>query len=344
MYRQCLLNFAVSYSGGGLKRLSEYSRWFNEHGGAAFVIHPRSRDLVDAFPANRYFIVEQSSWQRLFNDCGYLKDIRQSMGPAALYYSYGIPIYERQGDVNWFHLSNVLPLVSAGIPLFLRDRPKLALLGRRIVRHYAQADVISAESMGSLDLIDRTYADRCFLSVNGSDDEIQFLQGGHSEVKENIAVVVGTQPHKALMDSYRVFEMLRQTHDGLRLLIVGSEGPVPAALRRRPGVSLTGNLPRQQVIATLRTARFYISTTRIENSYNAEAEGAVFADESYLSDLRPHQELLAGLQVERVTVPGVDAALLRVTREAMRQVSLKSWDQVVTDMVMRVAAVRAGAH
>jgi hypothetical protein len=87
------------------------------------------------------------------------------------------------------------------------------------------------------------------------------------------------------------------------------------------------------VIACLRRSRFYISTTFIENSYNAAAEGAFMADESYISDIGPHRELLMGMSYEAVRVPDVSRPLLHVKRQDLTGANLKNWQAVVVDML-----------
>ena len=325
-----LFNFAVSYSGGGFKRLYEYAKWFNGNGGAWFIIHPRCEDLIGEFPNNRFFLVSQPGYQRIFNDCGYLKKIETELGQPALYYSYGIPIYFRFGRINWFHLSNVLPLGSRGIPLPLFDRLKLAILGWKIRRNFQNADVISAESNFSLGLIEAEQTEKLFLSVNGSDDELTYRQNC---IKQNIAVVLGTYRYKALEDSFYVYEMLRKINGELKLMIIGNEKTIPEKLRHNNSIIIAGLLRRSEVIEYLRKARYYISTTRIENSYNAASEGVFFADESYISDIGPHRELLASMPFDRVSVPNMTKSILHVNREDISGANLKSWESVITDMI-----------
>lgn len=327
-----LFNFAVSYSGGGFKRLYEYARWFNENGGAWFIVHARCENLQKEFPNNRFFPVLQQNYRRLFRDCEYLDGIRKETGEPALYYSYGIPIYGRFGKVNWFHLSNVLPLGSRGIPLPAFERLKLNYLGWVIKRNLRNADIISAESNNSLGLIKTTDAEKLFLSVNGSDDELSYLQNGGASAKDNIATVLGTQKYKALLDSYRVFEMLRRRHNELKLAIIGPENTVPKELRGCKDVILKGTLQRAAVIECLRKTRYYISTSRIENSYNAASEGVLFADESYISDIGPHRELLMTVPYEYVSVPQIDNRLIRIKKENVSGIRLKTWNDVICDM------------
>jgi len=330
-----VFNFAASYSSGGYKRLYEYVKWFNKNGGAWFIVHPRCADLTTEFSNNQFFIVKQSRFQRLYSDCQYLETIREEIGQPELYYSYGIPVYSRFGRINWFHLSNVLPIEARGIPLPLTDRLTFYYLGWRIRRGFRNADVISAESNNSLGLIDSGYSGRLFLSVNGSDDELDYLQDPRVENKEFIATVVGTHRYKALKDSFRVFEMLKQKNGRLKLIILGNEKWVPRDLRGKQDVVVRGMIKRSEVFDCLRRTKFYISTTSVENSYNAASEGVVFADESYISDIGPHRELLMNSQYDQISVPGVSRPLLHVKRENLSGVNLKTWDTVVLEMIAR---------
>jgi glycosyltransferase involved in cell wall biosynthesis len=334
-----VFNFAASYSGGGHKRLFEFARWFDQRGGANFIVHPRCADLSVTFARNRYFIAAQSRWQRLYDDCGYLRDIERQIGTPDLYYSYGIPLYFRFGTVSWFHLSNVLPLDARGIPLPLYSRLTLAVLGKRIRRGFANADVISAESKTSTDLIAAADPNLLFVSVNGSDDEIATLRNGRRNDTENIATVVGTIRYKALAESVRVFEMLKRENPGLKLMIIGNATWVPNALRTLPDVVICGALPRSEVIGCLRKSKFYITTSRVENSFNAAAEGIFLADESYISDIGPHRELLLGMPFDQVSVPGATLPSLHVRRDSLTGDNLKSWDTVIREMLARFRSV-----
>jgi len=337
-----LFNFAASYSSGGYKRLYEYARWFDAHGGAWFVIHPQCRGLQGEFAANRFFTVEQSQLRRLYDDCGYLRAIEREIGTPQLYYSYGIPLYARFGTVNWFHLSNVLPLGAAQAPLTVLDRLRFGFLGRRIRAGFRHADVISAESDYSLGLIGAGHASKLVLSVNGSDDELAFLSSNHRESPGDTAVVVGTYRYKALAESVRVFQVLRGSNSRLKLLIAGNEAWIPKGLRGLQDVVVLGNLPRSELVARLRRSKFYISTTYVENSYNAASEGVFCADESYISDIGPHQELLTNMPVERVRLPGLPRPLLHVKRDSLSGTNLKSWDTVVAGMISEFNKVFPG--
>ncbi len=261
-----LFNFAVTHYGAGLKRLHAFAKWFNESGGAWFVVHPHCAALKKEFPENRYFLATQPRYQRIFNDCQYLDEIGKDIGQPDFYYSYGIPIYSRFGKLNWFHLCNVLPLGTQGIPLPLFERIKLNFLGWRIRQNFNNADIISAESNCSLNLIDSKQAGKLLVSVNGGDDELAYFTNKGVQDKSNIATVIGTYKHKALNDSCHVFEMLRNKNSGLKLMIIGDERPIPGGLRHNKNVIIKGVLQRSEVIHLLRKSKYYISTTCIDNS------------------------------------------------------------------------------
>jgi hypothetical protein len=331
--KKFLFNFSVSYSGGGFKRLYAYAQWFNQNGGATFIVHPSCSFLINEFPRNNFIVVNQSKLDRLFNDCQYLVDIRKEMGIPAVYYSYGIPIYYPFGKINWFHLSNVLPLGSKGIPLSLFDKLKLGYLGRRIEKTFNNADIISAESQFSLDLIKDNAFKKLVLSVNGSDDELMYLSSDLTIAKENIAVVLGTYRYKAIADSYRIFETLKEKNSGLKLVIIGNEKMVPKSIQNDKQVIMTGLLKRDRVIEYLHKSEYYISATHIENSYNAASEGIFFANESFISDIGPHRELLSGLPFETVSINKIDRPLLRVKKGDISPINLKYWDNIIVDML-----------
>lgn len=327
-----LFNFAASYQSGGLKRLQEYARWFNANGGASFIIHPNCAGLRDEYPANRYYVASQSVFDRVLGNTEYLTDVCADIGEPTLYYSYGIPVFRRIGAVNWFHLSNVLPFEMDRVPLSATDRLKFSFMGWQIRRWGRNADVVSAESRSSLRQLPAMGSAKLCVSVNGSDDELERLTWP-AGVVEAVAVVVGTVWYKALDDAFRVFEMLRRTEPDLKLIVIGREDWVPQSFKSHDDVVIRGQIPRADVIQQLARARYYISTTLVENSYNAASEGVFLARESFLSDIGPHRELLEGSPHSTVEVPGLSRPVLRVTRDEASARILKTWDHVIRDML-----------
>ncbi|QLZ67406.1 glycosyltransferase family 1 protein [Legionella sp. PC1000] len=329
-----LFNFSVSYLGGGVNRLVAYAKWFNQNGGAYFIIHPLCQYLVKQFPNNQYIIIKQSKLQRLFNDCFYLKDFQKQIGTPEFYYSYGIPIYYKFGKINWFHLSNILPLCTRNIPLSLFDKLKFTCLGARIKKNFAHADVISAESNFSLSFIDDKYSSRKFLSMNGSDKELSFLNLKElPKERDNIATVIGTYRYKAVEDSFHVYESLRKNNPELKLIIIGDEKSIPASLKSNKNIIIKGFVPREEVLNSLLKTKYYISTTHIENSSNGVSEGVFLADESYISDIGPHRELLKGMSFETLSIENLQRTMLHIKKENISARHLKTWDEVVEEML-----------
>jgi hypothetical protein len=177
------------------------------------------------------------------------------------------------------------------------------------------------------------------LSVNGSDDELAYVRTPDIHEKDDIATVLGTHGYKMLENSYRVFEMLRRVKSQLKLVIIGDEKGIPPQIRQQPSVSVKGVSKRPDVMEILKKSKYYISTTLIENSYNAASEGVFCAEESFISDIGPHRELLDGMRLERVSVPGVHRPLLHVRRADLTAVNLKSWNDVIVDMISHVGRI-----
>jgi glycosyltransferase involved in cell wall biosynthesis len=329
-----VFNFSASYIGGGRKRLEAFAEWFDARGGATFLIHPSCESLRGRFARNRYVTVRLSRLQRLVGDFRYMHDAIDGLQQPALYYSYGIPIPRPVGRLNWLHINNVLPLTTERIPLTLLDRLKRVHLGPKLRASAQRCEVVSAESENSVRLLGRALVDRAVISVNGSDDEIASCQVPPSPgASERTVVAVGTWRYKALNDALAVFEWLRCSDPELRMHVFGPAEFVPKALRNHDHVIVRGTVDRTEVIRTLRAARYYVSTTKLENSYCAASEGMFLSEESIVSDLPPHRELLVGEEFESMTVPGVATPLLRVRRARLTGSNLRSWDMVVREML-----------
>ena len=263
--------------------------------------------------------------------------VKEEIGRPDLYYSYGIPIYSIVGKINWFHLSNVLPLGSKGISLSFFDRfIKFKLLGEKIRNNYKKADVIAAESNQSLGLVKIEEKEKLFLSVNGSDDELDYLQTQDDMEKDDIATVVGTHGYKSIPDSYEIFKMLKEQNECLKLVLIGNKDTVPEELKCKKDIVYTGIIPQSDVIDYLKRSKYYISTTQIENSFNAASEGIVFADESYISDIGPHRELLLNESYETVSIASLENSVLYVKKKDISGKNMQSWGDVITDIINKV--------
>lgn len=332
-FQKYWFNFSSSYTSGGLKRLRAYAQWFHQQGGVLFFIHPQCRGLIEEFPRNRYEIIEQSKWQRLVNDGAYIQTMQFRYGKPIFYYAYGIPIYHSVAEINWFHLSNILPLYPHSWTSSWKDILRHQILGQRIRACAAHADILSAESAFSLALLQQQSNKLGVVSVNGSDYEGQLNTHDALGTSDPVAVVVGTMRYKALDQSVALFDYLHEQDNALELFIFGDPRPIPRKLRAHRRLHLQGVVPQNEVVKQLSRARFYISTTTIENSYNAAAEGVYLAKAAYISDIPPHRELLHNSEYSMVKIPTVKMPLLHVSKDQLAPDTLKSWDQVIIEML-----------
>jgi len=331
-----LFNFSASYTGGGYKRLRAFAEVLERKGGASFIVHPRCAHLATEYPANRYFVVWQSRIERLLDDASYLESVVNAVGKTTLYYAYGVPIYHRCAEVNWFHLSNALPLALRDIPTTTFEWCKMQFLGKRIRRYLVNADVISAESGFALGLLDGGQLSKRVVSVNGGDDVLAAVRATNSIPASDFATAVGTYRYKALDDTLRIFASLRRYDESLRLRIIGEINDVARRVGRDPSVDLMGSISPQEVLACLGSSRYYISMSRIENSSNATLEGVCLAQKSILSDIAPHRELLRNWAFDKVRIPAVKVPVLKVERPPLAAVDLRTWESVVDDIEKHV--------
>ena len=335
-YRSYLFNFGYSFSGGGLKRLTEYSNWYNLRGGTTFIIRKECSSLVDTYKNNKYIIIKLSAFEKLFNSASYIKEAIKIVGRPDFYYSYGIPMNFKVGEINWFHLSSVLPMTGAKGFVDFPESLKLNILGYNINRKLDNCDIISAESHYSLSLFDKRYENKFFLSVNGSDVEINNSLKLRQKDYKNIAISVGTYKYKSLEDVYSVFRSLKAKEPNLILKIIGGVSAIPESLKNKDDVVFMGIIPRTEVVNILSSSKYYISATKVENSYNAASEGIFLASESIISDIVPHRELLQGEPYTVCEFPGSKRTYLHVNKKEISSTNLKSWDDVVTDMNTKI--------
>jgi len=338
-----LFNFSVSKTTGGLKRLFHFAKWFHQNGGAYFIIHPECDFLLKKFPNNRYFVIYQNSLRRIFNDYKYLSLIKKEITQFDLYYSYAIPVYYHFGKINWFHVSNILPLSSRpwNLKLSLFDRfLRLNLLGFKIKKNFQNADIVSAESKNSLKIIKNQNIKEFFLSINGSDDELNYLEKKLKVAKENIAIIIGTQNYKAILESFFVFEYLKKQNKLLKLIIIGNSKNIPKKIINNNSVTLMNTIKHNEVIEFLQKSKYYISTTKIENSFNAASEGIIFCNESYISDIPPHRELLENETYEIVSIPKLSHKMIKTKKNDIKGKNLITWDNVIKNILKKVESYK----
>ena len=120
--------------------------------------------------------------------------------------------------------------------------------------------VISAESDASVKLFDKRLERKLFVSVNGSDDEINAYDKGignqFNREREDIAIAVGTYYHKCVGDVYRIFCHLRKINPSLRLIIVGLREYIQNNVLEDPGVETKGEIIQPEVCNLLLRSKY----------------------------------------------------------------------------------------
>jgi len=327
-----LFNFQSSYTGGGLKRLVAYLEWFDNNGGAYFIVNHRIKKLLPGNKHNILYYVNYSKIQKSLNIQNYLDDIVRQIGvDINLYYSYGIPVHYRVGEVNWFHLSNVLPLIKhSGYGIHLFRSIELKWLGVLIRNGYKNIEVLSAESNYSLSFFPSGLGHKLVVSPNGSDEEIKLFERHADRTINDIAIINGTVVYKDLESSYNIFLGLQEDIPKLRLVIIGNSSWIPSRIKNSQFVDILGELPHIKVIDLLSSARFYINTSRVENSWNAASEGVLLASESFISGINPHLELIAIIGYEKYTL---NDDILHVEKKNLTSKGLPTWLNIIEDMI-----------
>jgi len=334
-YKNYLFNFSSSSSGGGLKRLTAYIEWFDKRGGAHFIVNESLRDKFEIFSRNKYHYVDINSFLKFINSQKYVDSVIREIGECHFYYSYNIPLKKNLANINWFHLSNVLPFTRMSMfNIPYRRKIELLWLGILTKLGLKHSDFISAESNFSLKLLSLKSNKKTQVSPNGSDQEIIAI---HSiplkSTNKNIAVIVGTYHHKNLQDSYKIYKRLRASNSGLKLVICGDIDTIPLNIRNDPFVEPRGIMDHNKVVDILSNSMFYINTSKVENSWNAASEGVFLAKDSYVSKIPPHDELFKDCKVN--VLDGLDTfnPIVHVSRDNLKNHKLLNWNEIITNMI-----------
>lgn len=327
---KCVFNFSSSPNGGGLKRLIAFAKFYEEVGGAIFIVNKTARAILPPSKNNTYIVMNNWVVCRILNINHRLKKVLAAIGPIDAYYSYSLPVPRFvTANIRLLHISNVLPFVPDRFLHSYWNYLRFRLIRLHLVNSFKNCTHIAGDSKYTINLLSGSHACNEVVLENGSDDEIapQFI----SPVKENVAVSVGTHNHKDLLSTYKVFQHLKKKHSGLNLIIIGAEKAIPKTLISKPDVICTGLLPRAEVIRILSAARYYISTTLIESSFNAASEGVKLTVESFISDIQPHREMLEGEFFELVSFDGV-LPLIHVHSSTFNGKNLRTWNSTLFEL------------
>lgn len=320
-------DFSASYSGGGLKRLIAFSKYANDMGGGVFFIHPFAKKHIIRYKNNCYISYPGSAFFRLLPFSLYKSRLLKSLPNLQLYYSYNVPLFQPGNFQRVFHVSNVLPLTwrRFGVPLF--RFLQLQYLGLLMRLAMYGSDKICVESNASIEFIPKGFVKKVFVSYNGVDDELAFLVcNDEPSSSARYGVTVGVQPYKNVKRSIQLFHSIKKQFALEKLLVVGGHGLENHDQHK--DVEFLGELDRAQVLETLSKSSVYISSTSIENSYNAAAEGVLLSEVSFVSNLSVHRELCEMLCVS----PGISEfqqnTYLVIQRSEVDSTKIPTWKEI----------------
>lgn len=122
-------------------------------------------------------------------------------------------------------------------------------------------------------------------------------------------------PHKNLEGLLRLFDQLHEAWPDLQLVFTGNKPPQFDELIRKSrtpeAICHLGFLPKEQVMAVVRDAAFFMSMSQFEGFNMSAAEAALLGKPLILSDLPVHRELFADCaQFVPLSTDEVDAPAL----------------------------------
>jgi len=332
---RCLFNFIGSTSGGGLKRLIYFSRYFNRRNGADFIISSQLVFLKKKFKKNTYHIFNNNLFNRLFLDYLRLKKIYLTNEPFDIFYSYGVPTYFKIAKKNYLHISNILPFMpfsyyQFNFFIFLKKKYLKILL----VFFSKNADTLFCESSYSKKLLSNYLKKKLLIFQNGDDEQLKTLSKNNNNYL-NIATIVGTIWYKKINYSFKIFVFLQKKNPNLKLIIIGNRKFISKHIIDNKYVRIKGVLKHKQVIDYLKVSKYFICSSSCENSYNSISEGVSLAETSIVSSIPPHIEFLSKFKKKNLalnTIPLKHFVIKNNFKAASK--SLFKWDNLIKDKLI----------
>ena len=285
-----IFDFSASPVGGGLLRLKEYIHFFNEHNNnVLFLVHPRApRELFEGLKC-KIVVLPRSPLKRIFFDSTFLKEY---IGKARCFFSYGIPIYKRVGEQ-----------IDKSI------------------------EFISGESQSTIDLFSaliESSAKKIILH-NGFNKDL--LKSIETSDRSNIALTVGGESYKRLDLVYNCFLELKEKKQTRELIIKADIHQVPFEIREKEDVKILGYLPYHELLELYKRSAYYISMSEIENSSNAVLEALYCGCTAILSRIPSHLEMFSDSLASQ-SHPDYFVA----TKDNLKKENSFSWGEIIKRM------------
>ena len=105
---------------------------------------------------------------------------------------------------------------------------------------------------------------------------------------------------------------------------------IPSEIVNDKSIVITGEITHKEVIVLLSSAKFYINTSKVENSWNSASEGVLLATESYISKIEPHFELVKTIANNNYVF---DGDLIHIKRKNISVDKLMEWSDIIQNMI-----------
>lgn len=302
-----LFNFSSSWNGGGLTRVIETVKWFDINFGAYFILNDKIKSQINAYSKkNKYFFVSPNKLKRLFFDGYYISEIIEEIGKPDIYFSYGIPIFNDIGTINWFHISNALSLKTKNISLPFSKRIQMWILRDRIIKSMKFADISTGESEFSINLLKKRLNKKnikCFNEVlpNGfNKEQFKDIQKYNRKSSCKYAITIGAYSYKRIKTVLKLFFELKKTHLLEKLIIIGSIDQIPKSIINHKYIDIFSNISNEELFSLLYNAEYYYSASQIENSSIAAVEALILSKNLILSNIPSHAEMLRNFKTKKL--------------------------------------------
>lgn len=295
-----VFDFSSSGSGGSLKRIQAYIDFFKKaEFKVIFLINKKALVSLNGLESVDYLVIEKSILSKLLCNQSHLNFIKEK---PKCYFSYGFPISKKVGLMNWFHISNALPLNINIKYLDLFTFFKMIIVRFQYKFFCKTPDVVSGESRYTL----KAYSDKIdpniktVLLENGSSYNLN-LKNNQSD-SFRYALVVGTESYKRLFLAYKVFMSIKKTYKLKKIIIVGKLSWINCILKLNKNIITFNNPTKEEYISLISNSTFFISSSYVENSSNAALDGILFARYTILSDIPSHNEMLAAHKTKKILI------------------------------------------
>ena len=317
-----------------------YFDWFNNNGGANFIVNEKLSGVQKKFQKNKYFFVKPNLFLKLTGYRSYLKTHILSNYKVDFYFSYGIPTNFKVAEITWIHICNVLPLITESYGMNKQRVIINKTLGFLLKKSFSHYDYISSESNFSLSLVPQSHKNKCLLLENGvkydSNFDLQINVKHEWLITRDYFITAGTQEYKNLIDVYNLFVEISKNYINPILIIIGPKNSIPQSLLKIHNIIFLDEVPHNDLLILFKNSKSYISASKVENSSNTSLDALLFSPESYLSIIEPNLELLDDLDYNIIKLKNKETQFLHIKKVDIKNKTFYNWETIIEKMVYKI--------